>query len=286
MNYVMSKSVVSYDKITLFYILVVLSASWLFTFLIFSYSNAGLSLFSLIMFIPAIIAIIFNILQGKSRSMFSCVTAKPDFKSLVFGIGYPLLFIATCACIALITGLGIFNTASLGGSSFLRVLITAFITILIMLIPAFGEEYGWRGYLLPRLTKSVGKMTATIIVGIVWALFHFPVVYLLAKITGIGDPLLIATVQALAVFIFSFSFSYSFYLSKNLIPVIFYHSVWNMINVLILGDIYTKKAGIIVGNISLINGEGFLGVILGGILAIWFIRQFNKSDKYTNNIQN
>ncbi len=279
-----SKKLMSYDKITLLYIIIVLLTTWSFTFLIFSNSTLGLSLFTLIMFIPAIIGIIFNILQGKSRTMFNCVTAKPNLKSMVFGIGYPLLFIATCAIIALLTGLGIVNTASLGQSSFLTVLITTIILILINLIPAFGEEYGWRGYLLPRLTKSFGKLVATIIVGIVWALFHFPAVYLLAKITGIGDPLLIATIQALATIMLSFSFSYSFYLSKNLIPVIFYHSTWNVVNVLVLGDIYTKKAGLIMGNISLISGEGLLGVILGGLLTIWFIRQFKKSDKYTNKI--
>ncbi|MGO9388518.1 MAG: lysostaphin resistance A-like protein [Methanobacterium sp.] len=279
-----SKSSMSYDKITFFYIIVVLLTTWLFSFIIFSNNTIGLSLFELVMFFPAIIALIFNIIQGKSRTMFSCVTAKPNLKSMIFGIGYPLLFIATCSIIALLTGLGVINTASLGGSNFLTILITTIILILINLIPAFGEEYGWRGYLLPRLTKSFGKTVATIIVGVVWGLFHFPVVYLLAKITGIGDPLLVATIQALTVFMFSFSYSYSFYLSKNLIPVLFFHSTWNVVNVLILGDIYTKKAGIIVGNLSVINGEGLLGVILGGILAIWFIIQFRKSDKYSNKI--
>lgn len=279
-----SKSSMSYDKITFFYIIVVLLTTWLFSFIIFSNNTIGLSLFELVMFFPAIIALIFNIIQGKSRTMFSCVTAKPNLKSIIFGIGYPLLFIATCSIIALLTGLGVINTASLGGSNFLTILITTIILILINLIPAFGEEYGWRGYLLPRLTKSFGKTVATIIVGVVWGLFHFPVVYLLAKITGIGDPLLVATIQALTVFMFSFSYSYSFYLSKNLIPVLFFHSTWNVVNVLILGDIYTKKAGIIVGNLSVINGEGLLGVILGGILAIWFIIQFRKSDKYSNKI--
>lgn len=133
-----------------------------------------------------------------------------------------------------------------------------------------------------RLTKSMGKTRATVVVGIVWALFHFPIVYSLAKITGIGDPLLVAIIQACAVFVFSFSYPY--YLSNNLIPVLFYHSTWNVVNVLILGDIYTKKSGIITGNIAYIIGEGLLGLILGSILVIWFIRQFSKSDKYTNRI--
>ena len=149
----------------------------------------------------------------------------------------------------------------------------------------FGEEYGWRGYLLPKLTIATGKTKGTMILGVVWALYHFPLVYFLAKTTGIGNPLLIATIQAAGVFFITFAFSYSYYISKgSLIPVLFLHSTWNTINVLILGDIYTNKSGIIAGNIFIINGEGFLGLILSGILVLWFIHQFNKSEKYTNNI--
>jgi hypothetical protein len=131
----------------------------------------------------------------------------------------------------------------------------------------------------------MGKNRATVVVGVVWGLFHFPGVYLLAKTTGIGDPLLIATLQAFAVFFFAFAFSYSYYLAKTrLIPVLFLHSTWNVVNVMILGDIYIDKTGIVTGNIPLINGEGVFGLILGAILMIWFIKQFNKSDKFTNTL--
>ena len=276
---------ISDNQVSMLYILVVLLATWTFAFLIFAKPAVGLSMFVGIMFFPAIIAIIFNILERKSfRSMFKCVTTKLNLKSMIFGIGYPILFIAICATIALLTGLGYFNPASLGGSSFAAVLITSIILIIVNLIPVFGEEYGWRGYLLPKLTKSMGKITATIIVGIVWALFHFPIVYLLASATGIGNPLLVALIQACAAFVFSFSFSYSYYLSGSIIPVMFYHSTWNVVNTLILGDIYTKNLGLIAGNIPYISGEGLLGVILGGILAVWFILQFKKFDKYSNRI--
>lgn len=276
----------SSDRIIFIYIAVVLLSTWIFTLIIFSNLKVGFTFFGVVMFFPAIIALIFNLLERKSlRYMFSCLTRKPNLKSMIFGIGYPLLFISVCAIIALITGLGYINLGNLGNSSYAKVLITVIILILVNLIPAFGEEYGWRGYLLPRLTKSQGKLKATIIVGIVWALFHFPLVYSLAAITGIGNPLLIASIQAAAVFMASFSFSYAFYLSKNLIPVLFYHSTWNVFNVLVLGDIYTKKAGIIVGNIAVISGEGVLGLILGLIIAIWFVTQFRKSGKYSLTLQ-
>ena len=39
---------------------------------------------------------------------------------------------------------------------------------------AFGEEYGWRGYLLPRL-MPLGEVRATLLMGPIWSLWHLPV---------------------------------------------------------------------------------------------------------------
>lgn len=42
-------------------------------------------------------------------------------------------------------------------------------------IPAFGEEFGWRGYLLPKLLP-LGAKKAFIISGIIWGLWHAPLI--------------------------------------------------------------------------------------------------------------
>ena len=39
----------------------------------------------------------------------------------------------------------------------------------------FGEEYGWRGYLLPKL-MPLGRVRAYLLVGAVWGLWHAPLI--------------------------------------------------------------------------------------------------------------
>ncbi len=38
-----------------------------------------------------------------------------------------------------------------------------------------GEEGGWRGYLLPKLLDRMGELRASVMIGMIWALWHLPV---------------------------------------------------------------------------------------------------------------
>jgi uncharacterized protein len=39
------------------------------------------------------------------------------------------------------------------------------------------EEFGWRGYLQPRLQKKVGVLPASIIIGVIWGSWHLPLIF-------------------------------------------------------------------------------------------------------------
>lgn len=49
-----------------------------------------------------------------------------------------------------------------------------FLFIPVMIIGGGLEEIGWRGVLLPQLLKKVSLLKATLIISIIWALWHVP----------------------------------------------------------------------------------------------------------------
>jgi membrane protease YdiL (CAAX protease family) len=52
-------------------------------------------------------------------------------------------------------------------------LFPAFFSVLFLSGP-FEEEFGWRGYALPRLQAKFNALVSSFILGIVWAVWHFP----------------------------------------------------------------------------------------------------------------
>lgn len=47
-------------------------------------------------------------------------------------------------------------------------------TLFTLLVVAVGEEAGWRGWMLPELQKRMSPLTSTVLIGIVWGLWHYP----------------------------------------------------------------------------------------------------------------
>ena len=63
----------------------------------------------------------------------------------------------------------------------------------INMFPALGEEVGWRGYMMPRLKERFGLLNGRLLGGVVWGIWHWPLMLLVGYEYGtnyLGAPLL------------------------------------------------------------------------------------------------
>ena len=60
---------------------------------------------------------------------------------------------------------------------------------LIVFVLIAGEEIGWRGFALPHLAKRVGWLQASLIIGLLWAIWHLPL-FNMAGMPQYGSPFL------------------------------------------------------------------------------------------------
>lgn len=253
----------------------ILLVSWGFNYFTMS-TPERMQIFNYVMLIPAPIALAFYLYESKSfAKVLSPILKVPSFGSISFSVLFPILFLVLLAGIIVIIGQGIFRAESL--SKIIETLPKGS-GLLFAFLVLFGEEYAWRGYLLPRFTDAWGPVAATAFVGVIWAIWHGPIVYGLASKLGTTDhPMLLTLLQMSAVFVLAFPFAFAFYQSGSIVPPMIIHFLWNWLNPAILGNVYRNQPGIVEGNILLINGETLAGVILGLFFVAWFILRASPS---------
>ncbi|HBY93730.1 MAG: CPBP family intramembrane metalloprotease [Ardenticatenaceae bacterium] len=129
---------------------------------------------------------------------------------------------------------------------------------LIVAIFVFGEEYGWRGYLLPRVLP-LGEIKATVVVGVIWAGWHLPLLLIGFNYPG-QSPWLAIPVFTFTVLFLSFPFTWFYVETRGsaLLAAIL-HGVLNA-----YGDSMTA-ADVMRGNPLVV---GSAGLIVGAFLMI------------------
>lgn len=60
------------------------------------------------------------------------------------------------------------------------------LVIIAAILGAFGEEIGWRGFALPRLQHRFSPLVASLILAVLWALWHLPLFFVVATYRAFG----------------------------------------------------------------------------------------------------
>lgn len=102
----------------------------------------------------------------------------------------------------------------------------------------FGEEYGWRFFLQPRLQKKFGKIKGVILLGVIWGIWHLPLV--LFYYSTPENFFYAVTTQIMCCIFLSIVFAYFYEKSGSLWCVVLLHFMNNAISTIVA----VKQGGI------------------------------------------
>jgi uncharacterized protein len=66
-------------------------------------------------------------------------------------------------------------------------IIWLFVLPLVTLIPGFGEEFGWRGYMLPHLARRLSVRKAVALHALIWWAWHLPILVATGVQAGVAS---------------------------------------------------------------------------------------------------
>jgi membrane protease YdiL (CAAX protease family) len=138
---------------------------------------------------------------------------------------------------------------------------------------SLAEEIGMRGYLQPRL-MSLGRTRALLVVGLVWATWHMPLYYFMAKLFPVGNVLLFLPLFYGTIVAASFFFGYLRIYTGSTWPASIAHAVHNTAWTT-LGAFTVITSSPVLVNLYLVGDYGILilvGVVIGAIWLSYYLR--------------
>jgi uncharacterized protein len=116
---------------------------------------------------PTIIALTLALWSGGAAGV------KGEIGRLAYGRGSGVWLMVAAVFPALVTAIAVWSGRAAGDSATFTPSGAILIMVVLQLMTgAVGEELGWRGFLLPRLGKRFGEITAAWVMAILWSLWH------------------------------------------------------------------------------------------------------------------
>lgn len=250
------KSISTVKKAIVTYVALTFALSTIFYYLMATTGMGGYKTL-LLMWMPAVSAIITSLIFFRSIRGFGWAPGK--IKYLVIAYTLPIITSIIIYGIFWLSGLGTY-TGKLPNNLVMAIVLGSISNIIL----ALGEEIGWRGFLVPQLAKLTTFTWISIISGIIWALWHFPVIIFSTYVSG--TPLWWSLpIFFIGVITFSFIMAWLTLKSGSLWPAVILHGSDNLFT----QEIFGALGG---GDLSLylVGESGILTLIVMIIVALIF----------------
>jgi membrane protease YdiL (CAAX protease family) len=234
-----------------------------------------------LMWSPAIAAFITQRVFRRDVGEFGWKWGKTKYQLL--GYALPFLYISAAYGVIWIAGLGGFydekfvgglskrlgiNSESPGLLITIYVLLQALFGLVQTLVPALGEEIGWRGFLVPQLAQITTFTKTALISGIIWAVWHYPI-FLLPNFQNTFDTWYSLSCFTLMVINLSFITAWLRLRSGSLWATAFLHATHNLLLQNVFNPL-TKDTG---KTLYYADETGIVLVITTLLVALFFWRR-------------
>jgi uncharacterized protein len=152
------------------------------------------------------------------------ITGRPVRRGAVEAVAFATVVLVVTYAVAAVLRLAPFDAGAVAAA--LRRPETG-ILALITLVLVLGEELGWRGYMLTRLIAA-GVPRPVLTSGLVWGLWHVPVVYAGAYLAS-GDPSLTAVLLMATILPFAAVSAHLRLTTGSVWPPVVLHATWNVL---------------------------------------------------------
>lgn len=99
--------------------------------------------------------------------------------------------------------------------------------LLVFVLNGLGEEAGWRGYMQDRLQRRLSPLSASLIVAVIWAVWHIPFFFVLSTYSGFTATTLVMFPLGLASGAIVMTWLHN-RTGRSVLAVALWHTLYNM----------------------------------------------------------
>lgn len=250
-------------KSIIIFLIITFALSSICYFIYLYYGEAAKNITALLMWCPGLSAITVRKIFYKKERVFGFGKCKTKY--IAMGILLPVLYLGVSYGVYWVVNPSVFTGQVYSNS--VGLMISVFFS---SILTAMGEEIGWRGFLLPKMSEILNYKYIVIICGLIWAVWHYPL--MIAGLYKAGTPVYYQIpLFTLEIVLVTVILGYLRMNSNNIWPAILFHASHNYFDQLIFGPL-TKSDK----SVYYVGETGFLTVICVLVIVAFLYRKYNK----------